>query len=146
MYIINYAVLVGVPRYDDGKEKRYCADPLLLLYVRPTGELVPIAIKLDQDDGPIWTPNDAEGWTLAKIHVKCADIQIHQMGSHLVKTHLASEAMFLAMIRNVPAVHPIYKLLVPHSRHTLAINTEARTTLIQPGGIVDKTDSIAGSK
>ena len=44
--------------------------------------------------------------------------------------------------RNLPNAHPIYKLLRPHFRYTMAINAAARASLINTGGIIDKVTSL----
>ena len=50
----------------------------------------------------------------------------------------------MATMRNLPGPHPIYKLLHPHFRYTMAINTLARATLINDGGIIDQLFAIGG--
>ena len=47
-------------------------------------------------------------------------------------------------MRNLPDPHPIYKLLHPHLRYTMAINSRARASLINDGGIFDKLFAIGG--
>ncbi len=51
----------------------------------------------------------------------------------------------MATMRNLPDAHPVNKLLRPHFRYTIAINTRARATLINKGGIIDKTFGIGGA-
>ena len=46
--------------------------------------------------------------------------------------------------RNLPDAHPIFKLLVPYFRYTMGINTRARASLINPGGIIDTFFGIGG--
>ena len=46
--------------------------------------------------------------------------------------------------RNLPNAHPVYKLLRPHFRYTMAINAAARASLINKGGIIDKVFSVGG--
>ena len=54
------------------------------------------------------------------------------------------EAYSMATMRNLPDPHPIYKLLRPHFRYTMAINTAARATLVNRGGIIDRLFAIGG--
>ena len=51
----------------------------------------------------------------------------------------------MATMRNLPDPHPILKLLRPHFRYTMAINTAARASLINDGGILDKLFAIGGA-
>ena len=54
------------------------------------------------------------------------------------------EAYGVATMRNIPDAHPLYKLLQPHFHYTIGINSAARRTLINDGGIIDLTFSIGG--
>ena len=47
-------------------------------------------------------------------------------------------------MRNLPDAHPIFKLLRPHFRYTMAINTKGRLKLMNDGGTVDRTFAIGG--
>ena len=50
----------------------------------------------------------------------------------------------MATMRNIPDAHPLYKLLRPHYRYTMAINSAARGALINKGGIIDHAFAIGG--
>ena len=50
----------------------------------------------------------------------------------------------MATMRTLPDAHPISKLLRPHFRYTMAINSRARATLINDGGIIDRLFAIGG--
>ena len=50
----------------------------------------------------------------------------------------------MATIRNLPDAHPLCRLLLPHYRYTIGINTAARLRLINSGGITDQAFSIGG--
>ena len=55
------------------------------------------------------------------------------------------EAYAIATMRNLPDPHPVYKLLRQHFRYTMAINTSARASLINNGGIIDQLFAIGRS-
>ena len=42
----------------------------------------------------------------------------------------------MGLMRNIPDAHPVYKLLRPHTRYTMAINTKARESLLGANGII----------
>ncbi|XP_074620664.1 allene oxide synthase-lipoxygenase protein-like isoform X3 [Acropora palmata] len=151
VYMVDSKELEGIKRagsHGRSKHISYAADPLCLFYVRSSGDLVPIAIQLFQqpsDTNPIWTPSDSKyDWMLAKMWFRNADHQIHQMNTHLLKTHLIIEAFAVASWRQLPSVHPVFQFLFPHLRSIMAINTIGRERLIAKGGIVDKTLSVGG--
>ena len=50
----------------------------------------------------------------------------------------------MGVMRNLPDAHPVFKLLRPHFRYTIAINTRARANLINDGGIIDIAFAIGG--
>uniref|UniRef100_A0A671YQF7 Arachidonate 5-lipoxygenase b, tandem duplicate 2 n=1 Tax=Sparus aurata TaxID=8175 RepID=A0A671YQF7_SPAAU len=143
IYIADYEVLDGIsPNSTDPCTLQYLAAPICLLYKTARNKILPIAIQLGQTpgkDNPIFLPTDGQyDWLLAKIWVRSADFHHHQTITHLLRTHLITEVFAIAMYRQLPAVHPVYKLLTPHIRFTIAINTKAREQLICECGIFDK--------
>ena len=42
----------------------------------------------------------------------------------------------MGLMRNIPDAHPLYKLLRPHMRYTMAINSKARESLLGPKGVI----------
>ena len=117
-----------------------CA-PLCLFHFDTTiGTIVPVAIQL-KPNGKIYyarAHDDSEPerheWLLAKIFVNnagpqehtdvCAstfltgvrrlDCQVHQISTHLTRTHLIIEAMALATRRCFSPAHPLFRLLKSH--------------------------------
>ncbi|PIA53428.1 hypothetical protein AQUCO_00900186v1 [Aquilegia coerulea] len=119
-----------------------------LFFLTENNTLMPIAIELTRpiiDNEPQWrhvfTPSsDATNlwlWRLAKVHVLAHDSGYHQLVSHWVRTHCWMEPYAIAANRQLSVMHPIYKLLHPHFRYTMAINANAQQTLINAGGVIE---------
>uniref|UniRef100_A0A3P8SU73 Arachidonate 12-lipoxygenase n=1 Tax=Amphiprion percula TaxID=161767 RepID=A0A3P8SU73_AMPPE len=148
IYLLDYAILDGIPSNTIEGKPQYIAAPLCLLYQHPNEGLIPIAIQLEQTPGldtPIFLPRDPPlAWLLAKMWVRHAEFQVFQLLSHLLRTHLVVEVFCVATLRQLPAVHPIYKLLAPHLRYTLEINCRGRTQLISANGIFKRVVSTGG--
>ncbi|KAF8395891.1 hypothetical protein HHK36_019846 [Tetracentron sinense] len=114
--------------------------------------LRPLAIELTRPpmgDKPQWkqvfTPNlDATSywlWKLAKAHVNAHDSGYHQLVNHWLRTHCSAEPYRIAANRQLSAMHPIYRYLLPHFRYTMVINALARQMLINAGGIIESSFS-----
>ncbi|CAH2286084.1 hydroperoxide isomerase ALOXE3-like [Pelobates cultripes] len=142
IYLADYSILEGVPANTINDQPQYLTAPLCLLWKNPQDQLLPMAIQLGQTPGPnnpIFLSSDPEwDWTLAKIWVRNSDFQVHEIGTHLLRTHLLAEVFNIATARQLPMGHPLYKLIVPHLRYTLEINVLARIQLIGPGGLFDE--------
>uniref|UniRef100_G1L7R9 Arachidonate 12-lipoxygenase, 12R type n=1 Tax=Ailuropoda melanoleuca TaxID=9646 RepID=G1L7R9_AILME len=139
IFLADYRILEGIPTIElNGRKQHHCA-PLCLLHFGPEGNMMPIAIQLSQTPGPdcpIFLPSDSEwDWLLAKTWVRYAEFYCHEAISHLLETHLIAEAFCLAMMRQLPMCHPLYKLLVPHTRYTIQINSIGRALLLNEGGL-----------
>ncbi|XP_030644131.1 arachidonate 15-lipoxygenase B-like [Chanos chanos] len=139
IFLCDYKRLDGLSGNVINKKQQYLSAPMCLLFSNPEGKLLPIAIQLKQEPGeenPIFLPSDSESdWLLAKIFVRSAEFNEHELNSHLLRTHLMAEVFTVATLRNLPAVHPLFKLLIPHCRYTLQINIMARSLLISDSGV-----------
>lgn len=119
-----------------------------LFFLTEDGTLRPLAIELTRPpyDGkphwnrvltPTWHATGVWLWRLAKIHIQTHDSGYHQLVSHWLRTHCATEPYIIAANRQMSAMHPIYRLLHPHFRYTMEINALARESLINAGGVIE---------
>ncbi|CAL1409500.1 unnamed protein product [Linum trigynum] len=122
-----------------------------LFFLTPVGTLKPVAIELvrppSKNDGkPQWkqvfTPGNCSAteewlWKLAKSHFLAHDSCYHEIVSHWLKTHACMEPYIIATNRQLSAMHPIHRLLLPHFRYTMEINSLARQTLVNADGIIE---------
>ncbi|KAM7441207.1 arachidonate 5-lipoxygenase [Porites harrisoni] len=134
VYIVDYKELEGITESSEEGATSYNAHPLGLFYVKNSGDLVPIAIQLFQqpsETNPIWTPDDAKyDWLLAKMWLRHADYKMQQVNAHVLKTHMVMETFAVAAWRQLPSVHPVFKILFPHLRSVMAINNFVRHDLV----------------
>ncbi|KAJ8338256.1 hypothetical protein SKAU_G00372220 [Synaphobranchus kaupii] len=148
VYLVDHAILDGVPANVIQGQTQHVAAPLCLLYDHPEHGLIPLAIQIGQtagQDTPIFLPSDPPlTWLLAKIWVRQAEFQAFEGLSHLLRTHLLIEVFCVSTLRQLPAVHPIYKLMTPHLRYTLEINCRGRTQLVSSEGVFIKVASTGG--
>lgn len=151
MYIVDLAILEGVPLYrkvrETGLEQRWAPPARALFYRHGDGHLHPLAIQLGRDPAtcPVFTPNDSHAdWLAAKVYFRAGEGNVHQLSAHAVRTHFALEPFIMAAMRNLASSHPLYKLLRRHFRYTLAINEGARQTLLAEGGVFDEFIATGG--
>lgn len=143
IFIFDAKVMDGIPVRDYDGKPLHVTPGLCLLYMNSDKKLLPIAIQLHQEPSetnPIFLPSDSEtDWLLAKFFLKNAYALMHQSITHLMRTHFMVEAYIVAALRCLPEIHPIYKLLMPHFRYTLHINTGGRESLFGPDGALNES-------
>ncbi|XP_078283762.1 arachidonate 12-lipoxygenase, 12S-type [Rhinoraja longicauda] len=149
IYLVDYRILDGAVGNVINGQQQYVVAPMCLLFQDPQNRLIPIAIQIGQvpgPDNPIFLPSDVDNlWLLAKIWVRSSDFQLHQVGFHLCATHMLGEVFCVATLRQLPAVHPVFKLLTPHTRYTLEINTRARNDLLGEHGVIARVVASGGA-
>ncbi|XP_061609951.1 hydroperoxide isomerase ALOXE3-like [Phyllopteryx taeniolatus] len=143
IFLYDQKRLSGIPGKLYHGEKLSVPAPLCLLYLNPEKKLLPIAIQVHQQpskENPIFLPSDSEtDWLLAKIFVTNTNMMTHQAISHLKNTHFVVEPWAISLLRNLSAIHPIYKLLISHFRRILHINAQAREVLLGATGSLSMT-------
>ncbi|KAL2086482.1 hypothetical protein ACEWY4_017541 [Coilia grayii] len=156
IFLSDYKVLDGLIGNIVHGRQQYLTSPLVLLYSNPEGQMLPIAIQLTQEAGtkggakgkmqnPIFLPTDSKyDWLLAKVFVRGADFAMHEMIVHLLGTHFLAEVFTMATLRNLPSTHPLYKLIIPHTRYTLQVSVISRSQLISKQGPVTQYTGIGG--
>ncbi|CAC5359681.1 ALOX5 [Mytilus coruscus] len=142
LFIIDLGILEDCPTL---RKYIVMTCPFALFYFNDCKRLMPIAIQLFQKENqsfPVFLPSDPEyTWMLAKMWYSLADSTYHQALTHLNFTHLMMEGISVAAKRNLAHSHPIMNLLNPHFLYLMAIDSLALSTLIEFGGIIDKTSN-----
>lgn len=121
-----------------------------LLLLKDDATLKPLAIELSLPGvspgteihrvfRPATNGSEAALWQLAKAHVGANDSGYHQLINHWLKTHAVVEPFIIATRRQLSVMHPIHRLLDPHFKDTMHINALARSTVLNAGGIIEKT-------
>ena len=142
LYLADFELLDLVEAGNFPSAQKFIYAPLALFAVeKHSGDLVPVAIQCHQQPGPenpIFTPGDRWSWMIAKTIVEIADANVHEMVSHLGRTHLYIEPFGIATQRQLAANHPLHILLRPHFEGTFAINKAAHQVLVADQGPVDR--------
>lgn len=142
LYVADYALLDGIRTGTfEGIQKTIFAP--IALYVRTkTGPFRPVAIQCGQTPGtPIFTPADGMSWQMARTTVTCAEGNYQGIVSHFALCHEVMESVILATHRTLAPWHPLHVLLEPHFDNTLVTNDIAMTSLIGPGGNMERLQS-----
>lgn len=145
LYKADYSLLEGMENGTFPDQQKYTYAPLGLFAVPPQGcslrNLLPVAIQCQPGadcTGPVFTPLKRESWMVAKTIFQMADVNYHELVSHLGRTHLVIEPFVLATKRILPRTHGLRVLLAPHFEGTVLINYGSHTNLIAKEGGVDK--------
>ena len=140
VYWVDHAPMSALDNGQHPQAPKYMYSPMVAFAVpRSGGPVRAFAIQCGQDPAgrEIYTPADGYSWKLAKNCVLVAHNTYHGEVTHLGRTHLISEAVLLAAVRNLASVHPVAVLLRRHFEGTASINKLAVELLIQPGRAVE---------
>jgi arachidonate 15-lipoxygenase len=141
LYACDYGLLDGIPLAEYQGRPLFTAAPVALFWVDDKGELQPLAIQLGQEPAPgaVVTPlDDPKVWLIAKTYLQIADMNLHEMGTHLCRTHFLIEGFQVAAARQLSSRHPVKVLLQPHLRILIFNNFEGRELLIGPKGVASQ--------
>ena len=140
VYWVDHEPMSALDNGRHPQAPKYMYSPMAAFAVpRNGGPIRPFAIQCGQDPAgrEIYTPADGYSWKLAKNCALVAHNTYHGEVTHLGRTHLISEAVLLAAVRNLASVHPVAVLLRRHFEGTMSINKLAVELLIQPGRAVE---------
>jgi arachidonate 15-lipoxygenase len=140
VYWVDHAPMSALDNGQHPQAPKYMYSPMVAFAVpRNGGPIRAFAIQCGQHPAgrEIYTPADGYSWKLAKNCVLVAHNTYHGEVTHLGRTHLISEAVLLAAVRNLASVHPVAVLLRRHFEGTASINKLAVELLIQPGRAVE---------
>ncbi len=142
LFVADYSALADVPLTIGCS----LVPAIGMFWLDAAGRLMPLAIQLGQSpaDAPvIFTPADHKWvWLTARTFFQEADGNHHEVIAHLTRTHLVMETFWVAASRTLPPQHPLYELLRPHFTGTIAINEEARSVMLAPGGPIDASMAV----
>ena len=141
IFMIDYKIMDGVRT----KQGFHLPAPIALFYVTGRGNLLPVAIQLEQQPGeknPVFLPSDADyAWVQAKSWFNVADANYHEANVHLGFTHLKMGSICVTSHRQLHKQHPLFKLLMPHFIYLLGINDNVLPILLEKGAYADKAMS-----
>ena len=151
IFLSDYALLApaqGIHKFPDPDDPkrlttRYLAAPFGLFWWNSAkARLEPIAIQLERvpsEKNPVYTPkDDAATWLRAKVFFQAADLNYHELSTHLCRTHFALETFTVATARQLAPAHPVHVLLAPHFEGMVYNNFQGRQVLVNPGGTLAK--------
>ncbi|KAF3184228.1 hypothetical protein TWF225_008296 [Orbilia oligospora] len=120
------AIVIDYKEDDIKKENNY--------FVKSTGDAMSNSVVIfnKRTSSTDSTATEAEDWPwrYAKTCVQVCDWHRHEVGVHLVRTHLVEEAVIVGAERSFSSDHIVYQLLNPHWLKTLSLNQAARETLV----------------
>jgi arachidonate 15-lipoxygenase len=126
-----------------GQTQRYGYQPKALFVVEGR-KLKTVAIQIRRGNNSAFVKPGDPKWEIAKYIVQNADINYHQLATHLGATHLFVEPFAVSAGMCLSRYeHPISVLLRPHFEGTLNINDFSTTDLInispqsEHGGVFD---------
>ncbi|KAK1331583.1 hypothetical protein QTO34_009540 [Cnephaeus nilssonii] len=150
LFEADFILLDGIAANVIQGEKQYLAAPLVMLKMEPSGKLLPMVIQIQPPNAsyptpPLFLPSDPPlAWLLAKTWVRSSDFQVHQLQYHLLNTHMLAEVIAVATMRCLPGLHPVFKLLIPHTRYTMEMNLRGRIHFNSESGIFSQAVSTGG--
>ncbi len=144
VFIADYVALDGVSAGKTDKHQKFVWAPIAVYAWRTNhldrpGALVPVCVQVGQSPlSKVFTPADGASWEMAKAVVAVGESQIQGLMTHFGLCHLVMEAVAIAMKRQFSKIHPLRLLLTKHTENTLLANDYCKTSLTNPGGVVDR--------
>ncbi|KAL3647573.1 hypothetical protein CASFOL_008541 [Castilleja foliolosa] len=151
MFIVDYHdIYLPIVDRINAVEGRKIYATRTIFFLSPLGTLKPIAIELslplgDESKKVLTPPTDHSTtnwlWQLAKEHVWANDSAVHTLINHWLRIHVCMEPFVIAAHRNLSVMHPIFKLLHPHTRYLMKTNAFSREVLVNAGAFIESTNA-----
>lgn len=141
LFLVDQVLAHNLPAGSWASQRRLPPVACVALFrVRADGLLLPVVIQLGQavDQPRLVLPDEGDTWICAKQDLQSTDLQIHEMSTHLCRTHFVLETLAVALRRNIPTDHPVWCLVGRHLDGVVFNNYVGRLLLMQPGGMVDQ--------
>ncbi|XP_051142252.1 linoleate 13S-lipoxygenase 3-1, chloroplastic-like isoform X2 [Andrographis paniculata] len=155
LFILNYHDIY-LPFVDriNAIEGRKTYATRTIFFLTSFGTLKPIAIELSlpvSDEKVsckrVLTPptNGATDWLweLGKEHACTNDAAVDTLVNHWMRIHACMEPFVVAAHRHLSAMHPIFKLLHPHTRYLIRTNAFNRDGVINAGSAIENFNAPA---
>ncbi|GFP87005.1 linoleate 13s-lipoxygenase 3-1 chloroplastic [Phtheirospermum japonicum] len=151
MFIVDYHdIYLPIVDRINAIEGRKIYATRTIFFLTPLGTLKPVAIELSlplaEESKKVLTPPTDHGttnwlWQLAKEHVWANDSAVHTLINHWLRIHACMEPFVIAAHRNLSVMHPIFKLLHPHTRYLMKTNAFSREVLVNARAFIESTNA-----
>lgn len=149
LFVVDHALLSGIRQQRRALGGAKYAPPTAgLFFADRDGKLRSIAIYLPRGQvrpnatnglrADVYVADGSPAWRMARAYFETADLNHHEIITHLVNTHFCLEGFIVAWGRSFARKHPICELLRVHFANVAFNNFQGRMLLINEGGFASQ--------